>query len=312
MDSQVNHLFKESEIFQHGESKHEFKASIREEFEEEGKTCTWRELGDQMPIFSFKTAETYKEVWHQAGNFLKAEGSLKNIEKIDDSQIKSFIKHKIDDCGVSHSTAKVYIASMEKLEMALNMYAEKTESGNNYEFKLDDMRSYANENCERFDGSRAFENPAKVVDSLDGQSQLIASVQYESGCRVNEVISLKEENLIGNNTIRLTNTKGGLPRDVTVSPETYQKVSERISDNNGKFCEVSEKKGIGESYRADLKEVCSNLGENYSGSHSFRWNFAQESFNEKLDEGKSVLSAKKEVSEEMGHHRADITDHYLK
>ena len=68
-----------------------------------------------------------------------------------------------------------------------------------------------------------------------------------------------------------------------------------------------------DAYRADLKAASEKSGQEYTGSHGLGWNFAQKRFNElQENENLTYKQALKQVSEEMGHHRADITEHYLR
>ena len=54
------------------------------------------------------------------------------------------------------------------------------------------------------------------------------------------------------------------------------------------------------------------MNETYSGSHSFRYNSAQNMYNELVTNQKMTdKAACLRVSREMGHHREDITRHYL-
>jgi len=61
----------------------------------------------------------------------------------------------------------------------------------------------------------------------------------------------------------------------------------------------------------DLKEASLLSGQVYQGSHGFRYNFAQEKYEQLLSDGFGHWEALKEVSELMGHHRPEITMHYL-
>ena len=59
------------------------------------------------------------------------------------------------------------------------------------------------------------------------------------------------------------------------------------------------------TYNKDLKEVGVNR------SHDFRVTYAKDLLQQKLEEGKEYKEALKEVSEEINHHRPEMTEYYL-
>ena len=50
----------------------------------------------------------------------------------------------------------------------------------------------------------------------------------------------------------------------------------------------------------------------YQGSHGLRWSYAQERHNEVQQHGYTYEQSLSIVSQELGHERADITEHYLR
>ena len=100
--------------------------------------------------------------------------------------------------------------------------------------------------------------------------------------------------------------KGGKEREISVSVETYHAV-ERVLQENGSNMHFDKNE-----YREILKDAAEASGQDYTGSHGLRWNFAEERM-EELQEHTSMTYEERlqEVSWEMGHERADITEHYL-
>lgn len=101
--------------------------------------------------------------------------------------------------------------------------------------------------------------------------------------------------------------KGGKIRDIQVSVKTYNDLKEVI-DQKDSF------DFNGRTYRNDLEKIARFIGENpeNKGSHGLRWNFAQDRFSEvQLKADVNDIRALSIVSEEMGHIRASITEHYL-
>jgi integrase len=59
------------------------------------------------------------------------------------------------------------------------------------------------------------------------------------------------------------------------------------------------------TYNKDLKEAGINR------SHDFRVTYAKDLLENKLEQGISYQEALKEVSEEINHHRVEMTEYYL-
>jgi len=195
------------------------------------------------------------------------------------------------------------------------MYSEKFNKGNTYDFNLSAVREYAKEvYAGETTPSRAYESPSDLISALkEPVHQLIASIQYEGGARLDEVRTIREDSFHGIKTDPFTGEekgyievigKGGKIREIAVTPETYE-VAQQWVKNFGRI-------GFdGREYRQDLKQSAEFTGQDYHGSHGLRWNFARERFEELMGNGLTYEQALAEVSQEMGHERADITKHYL-
>ncbi|WP_306547277.1 hypothetical protein [Desulfobulbus sp.] len=99
--------------------------------------------------------------------------------------------------------------------------------------------------------------------------------------------------------------KGGKVREVGVKPDTYARLEKVVA--NGQRFELS-----GDAYRRELKDAAMATGQEYQGSHGLRWSWAQERHQELQRSGKTYEQTIGQVSREMGHERADITEHYLR
>jgi integrase len=120
-----------------------------------------------------------------------------------------------------------------------------------------------------------------------------------------EVTVLKDENLLGNNQLKLTNCKGGKVRVIELPPELYQKVNE-IVQREGVFSFLYR------TYMSDLKTAALETNQQFQGSHGLRWCYSQRAFKEAQENGASYEDALKQVSTSLGHCRKTITLHYLK
>ena len=205
---------------------------------------------------------------------------------------------------------------MEKLEVALNRYGEKNLTGQTYQFSeaISEVRE-AGRDLDRFDGTRAYQNPGGVVEAVRGEKfRLAAAIQQEGGARVSEANRIKEASLMGIRPDSQTGEvkgwikvqgKGGKIREVGVKPETYARLEAKVG--NGRSFEFKT-----EAYRTELKAAALATGQVYQGSHGLRWSWAQKRHAELQRTGKSYEQTIGQVSREMGHERADITEHYLR
>ncbi len=306
---QVNKVFEV--ISKIGQSKHHEKELVRE-----SGARTWYEIGKGLGIYSYKTLDAYRDVAKQLMSYVKSEFGIKDIEKLTGEHVKSFLEYKVEQ-GIFYRTFQQYAAAVEKLEVALNRYSEFNSRGNSYSFEshVREVREVAKETLERTNPTRAYENPTDLVKNLTEKEHfLMAKMQYEGGARIHEGSLIKHDQLKGIDTDTFTGKevgkievqgKGGYVRDINVSADTYRQLENHIKEN-GVF-RIDK-----DAYRADLKSAAEKSGQDYTGSHGLRWNFAQERFNELQEKGNLTYEqALKQVSEEMGHHRADITEHYL-
>jgi len=309
---QVNKIFVESGIFCPGESKHAAKEVARS-----NGVNTWSELGRELKIYSYRTAEVYKDTWHDFGRWAKEHLKIKDVEKYTGEHVKAYLESRIAD-GVKYSTFERECSALAKFENALNMWAEKNGSDVKYSFRdaIKEVKVEAREVLDRSIETRAYDNPRELINNIrDDFYKTVASVQYESGARINEVWQIEKSDLNGLRQDPLTGEtkgwlsvegKGGKEREIAVSQETYQRVSEIVERQENLHFDKNE-------YRETLKEAAEISGQDYTGSHGLRWNFAQERM-EELSEKTSLTYEEKlqQVSWEMGHERADITEHYLR
>jgi integrase len=98
--------------------------------------------------------------------------------------------------------------------------------------------------------------------------------------------------------------KGGKENTANLSPETYERLVQHIEQHGSLSHSV-------DSYREDLKQASERTDQQYNGSHGLRWCFAQERYSELRSAGFGEKTSLGQVSEEMGHNRIEITNHYL-
>ena len=192
--------------------------------------------------------------------------------------------------------------------------------------------------------ARNYEDPKTLIKAIaDEKLKLAAQIQYEGGARLEAVtridtyMTIKTFKLIDNNLADmdykiiddiyskvtqlqgvkldpfdkkkkgqlLTVEKGGKPGIVQISVLSYQKL-QNFLQNDGVF-EID-----ANQYRRALINVANQTNQAYNGSHGLRWNFAQRRFMELQILGNLTYEqALQQVSWEMKHERAEITEHYL-
>ncbi len=317
---QVNEIYHKSGIKMIGHSKHKAKAVARKEFSENNQGVTWHSMGKKLGIHSYATADAYRAVWRTLGNYVKENYRIKDMEQIEGKHVQDFLESKISD-DVAHQTFMQYAAALEKLETALNGFAERKGSDLKYDFEqsIRNTRGEAKWILARFDGNRAYSDPAGLIKNLTKpEHAVIAKIQYESGARIGECNHLKEKHLLGfekdkatgeeKGKLLIEKAKGGITGNKYVSVQTYRDLKKMVeSAPNGRF-----EFNIA-SYRAEIKKAAEKSSQEYNGTHGLRWNFVRERFMEVQREGGQFYEqALVTVSHEMFHHRPDITEHYLR
>lgn len=316
MDRQVNHVFNASGIFTPGESK-----KIASDAAREAGSSTASDIARNTSIYSYRTAELYKDVWHECANWCKENLELRDIQKIDGEMIGKWLCDKIDGGDLkSRDSFNTYASALNKLAVALEQYAERTGLEREYDFRVDlqPVREYAAD-ClgpSGFCGSRAYEEPAAIVEKLYGSKyELAERMAYEGGGRAHEVNLVKEHQLRGETThphtaeqcycVHLDHTKGGEGRDMYISLETGHALEAYIMEHGEYYVNY-------DNWLNAHKEACVSCDEQYTGLHGLRWNYAQDMYSNLTSNGMSHHEALHAVSELMGHHRLYITEHYLR
>jgi len=187
---QVQEIYNKSGINQIGESKHSAEQSVRNNFSEQNVVATFHKIGKKIGIFSYKTADAYRDVWRQIGAHAKAEFKVSDMEKLEVKHIQSYLESKIKK-GVTHSTFNQYASAVEKLESALNGYAEKNNTGNTYSFSdgIRSCRETSNQSLCRREPRSRYEDPKALIDAIENPiDKLVAQIQFESGSRISECL----------------------------------------------------------------------------------------------------------------------------
>lgn len=261
--------------------------------------------------------ESYRAIWNNFFNYLKEHWHLKDFEKIEAYHVQSYMDYKIEYYPSKQYLEKIS-AALGKLEIALKHFSITIHNeSKEYDFSirqtlLDEARdfNYVANNYH----NRAYSNPEALINALQNPlHQLAARIQYEGGARIEGVSLIKQNQLLGTKLDSITNTqkgivftkeKGGKEGEVLVSIETYDTLQRYLSQNP--LFKINR-----QAYYEDIKQSTFTCKEISEASHGLRWNFAKRRMFEYAKAGYSYADSLQNVSYEMKHNRASITEHYL-
>ena len=268
-------------------------------------------------VASYKTMESYRAIWNNFFNYLLEHWKLKDFEKIEPHHIQAYMDYKVEYYPSKQYLEKIS-AALGKLEIALKKFAKNIHNvDREYDFSirqtiLDEARDlkYVSNNYH----NRAYNNPLFLIENLkDPLHKIAAKIQYEGGARIEGVALIKKDQMMGIKVdsitnkevgIVLTKEKGGKSGEVLVSIDTYKNLKSYILEYD-KF-KINRQK-----YYNDIKQATIASNETQEASHGLRWNFAKRRMFEYGKAEYSYEECLQQVSYEMKHNRASITQHYL-
>jgi len=269
-------------------------------------------------VSSYKTMESYRNVWNNFFNYLKEHWYIKDSEQISSEHISAYMDYKIEYYPSKQYLEKIS-AALGKLEIALKLYSkEKYGEAKQYDFSirqiiLDHARSF--ELIANNYHNRAYADPLLLIQALreDPWHQIAACIEYEGGARLEGCALIKKEQLLGfkydpitkeQKGVLLTKEKGGKVGEVFISQKTYERLEACIA-----LYDVFKLKRS--DYYQAIKKACQILNVPSEGTHGLRWNFAKRRMFEYAKAGYTYEQSLQAVSWEMKHNRAYITEHYL-
>ena len=268
-------------------------------------------------VSSYKSMETYRNIWNNFFNYLLEHWKIKDFEKIESEHIAAYMDYKIEYYPSKQYLEKIS-AALGKLEIALKLFSKNVSKlEKDYDFSIRqkmldnarDLKQVANNYH-----NRAYSNPNFLILNLkDSMHKVAATMQLEGGARLEGVALIKAEQLLGTKVdsitnkevgIVLTKEKGGKEGEILVSIDTYTNLNSYILEYD-KF-KINRQK-----YYNDIKQAAIASNETQEASHGLRWNFAKRRMFEYGKAGYSYEECLQQVSYEMKHNRASITQHYL-
>jgi hypothetical protein len=268
-------------------------------------------------VASYKSMETYRNVWNNFGHYIEEHWQIKDFEQINDKHISAYMQYKIEYYPTKQYLEKISSA-LGKLQIALIRYTTiKYGTPKKYDFNV---RQYQLDNARKLKlvangyHSRVYNKPQEMIAQFSkAEHQLAALVQLHGGARSEAVTLIKPDQLKGKRFDPIsskemgvveTKEKGGKVGDVLIPLYLYARIKEYIETHKVFKIKYAD-------YANDIKDACLRLGVTPDGSHGFRWTFAQNRVREYQERGYSYEEALQGVSFEMKHFRASITVHYL-
>ena len=186
-------------------------------------------------VASYKTMESYRNIWNNFFNYLKEHWKIRDFEKISAEHIASYMDYKIEYYPSKQYLEKIS-AALGKLEIALKNFSKNIHGvEKDYDFSirqiiLDNARDL--KHVVNNYHNRAYSNPKLLIENIqDDYHRLAAIVQYEGGARIEGVALIKLEQLMGTKIdpitnkevgVILTKEKGGKVGEVLISKSTYE------------------------------------------------------------------------------------------
>jgi len=167
-----------------------------------------------------------------------------------------------------------------------------------------------------------FSDPERVIEKLrKPEFKAIARIMHGCGARIDDVPKvvnsfMDNERIPGANlpNIKIRKSKGGRGRELHFDDrgERYEVIREAVEILNDVMKERNWKDIKTEFYQ-DLRVASDSWGETYSGAHAFRVSYAQERFQELIEE-KGMLEREglQIVTEELGHNRVGMALGYIR
>lgn len=261
-------------------------------------TSTTAQNGHSISIKAHSGAsmDNLRTVANQYTTFLKESYGGRVVNYINAETMKEFLTHKLDT-GTSEGTANTYLSTLGKIADNLNDLGVNTVSRQEITAYRHELRDQGH-TLRPSHTDRSNENPQAIVNQMNQSTPygLSSELQLKAGLRVDDAINIAEKLTVNNdNTLTVSGSKNGLNYQTKeLSPELIERVAQAIENDY---------KVSYQDYRDTLKEVVEETGQTWNGTHSLRYDFAQQ----EIAEGISLA----EISSTMGHSREEITVHYL-
>ena len=252
---------------------------------------------------SIKSIQNLRSVTTQYIHYLKEKHGSRVVGHISKETMREFLLSK----NISGGSLNTYISTMAKVADNLNKIGIHSVERK----EVHSIRTELKENginLQKHHTNRA-PDPRTIpviIKNVEESSPfgLSTKLQAYTGMRIDDATNASKWRLNDDNTIHITQSKNGLNyTTVQIDDKLAQEVRAAIAE--GYKIDKTE-------YAQVLKEVVEKTGQEFQGSHSMRYAFAQSRYTGlKKEYAYTHGEAMSQVSLEMGHSRAEITLTYL-
>lgn len=305
LKNQLANAVKNSGIVQIGTSRHDAKQDRYNDLANNGQKADSHSVNQTIGITSYASLHKFQGNISKFGRWCFGNQDLNNINQIKPSHVTEFLK-EVCECEYAKNTAQSYASSLEKMAVMLDQVCPtSTPRAETWHAAIAEMRPEINDLPAKDTETRAYADPRGMIDVLESpQMQMIASLQLDHGLRISDATKIDTANIAGT-TLTIYNSKGGQDLKVELTPEEVSKIN-ALADSDG-LLHIKQ-----DDYSGALRDACDLSGQTWTGSHGLRHNYAQERMATLTSQGMDYNTALRTVSEEMGHHRIDITLTYLR
>jgi integrase len=262
-----------------------------------------REFNNDNLTHSLALAEKREMYLNDFKNYLEQKGITQgklNLLMTKENVIE-FIQERTDN--LSPKAALDYTTGFNSLMKGLEQSRIDIPANPSENDFLKDFREEFREEMKEveIEKGRYIDNLQEKLDALREsryESYTIAKLQAETGLRVAEAMEV-----VKNFEKYYNQETGKLEKVIGKGNHEYQ--AKEISNNLALEIKKMENIQHYNTYNKDLKAV------GIKKSHDFRVTYAKNLFENKLEQGISYKEALKEVSEEINHHRPEMTEYYL-
>lgn len=301
LSMQIQHAIDKSEIVQIGQSRY----AAKQDAYADGVTSS-HDVNARIGITSWASYDKIKSQMHVIGGYCFAVEGCKDLNQIKPEMIANFLT-ELCDRDYALSTVQGYASGAEKMAVILDAYCPaaqpRTET---WHAAIEQVRPIIATCEDKAQGGRAYDDPRAIIDAMpDERMQLVACMQLDHGLRLGDATKINANNIGADNVYVAENSKNGQDIRVQLTPEEVDRIR-GLSDERGLIIVKQS------DYRTALHKACDETGQTWTGTHGMRYNYAQNRMETLQGQGYSFERALHIVSEEMGHHRPEITLTYLR
>ena len=246
---------------------------------------------------SLKSMDNLRSITKQYLEHTKENNPGRVVSNINNETVKEFIEHKLDN-GLSSQSANTYLSELSK--MSDNLQALGVSGTDRETISLDirnDLKDQGhdlgalNKDRTNIDGQAMVEYMKQNTPyGLESELQKIAGLRVDDALNIGQKITINEDN-----SLHISGSKNGNDyNSIPLNQDLINRVQEAINNNYSVNYE---------EYRSTLKESAEATNNEWNGTHSLRFDWA----NDQREQGKTL----EEISITMGHKRPEITERYL-